>query len=67
MLTSMLLKSKLDQTFVLATREEAPPLLVPQGVKFLSLVEGIKPSEALASTAAQPRSFVRAAALSTMT
>jgi len=63
----MLLKSKLDQTFVLATSEEGPPLLVPQGVKFLSLVEGIKPGEALASTAAQPRGFVRAAALSTMT
>jgi len=67
MLTSMLLKSKLDQTFVLATSEEGPRLLVPQGVKFLSLVEGIKPGEALASTAAQPRSFVRAVALSTMT
>ena len=67
MLTNMLLKSKIDQTFVLATSEEAPPLRVPQGVKFLSLVEGIKPSDALASTAAQPRSFVRAAAPRTMT
>jgi len=61
------LNSKLDQAIILATSEEAPPLIAPQGVKFLSLVEGIKPGEALASTAAQPRSFVRAAALSTMT
>jgi len=53
MLTSLLLNSGLDQAVVLATSEEAPPSIVPQGVKFLSLVEGIKPGETLASTAAQ--------------
>jgi len=52
MLTSLLLNSKLDQAIVLATSEEAPPLIVRQGVKFLSLVEGTKPAEALVSTAA---------------
>ena len=49
----MLLKSKLDQTFGLAASEEGPLLLVPQGLKFLSLVEGIKAGEALVSTATQ--------------
>jgi DNA repair exonuclease SbcCD ATPase subunit len=38
MLTSLLLNSKLDQAIVLATSEEAPPLIMPQGVKFLGLV-----------------------------
>ncbi len=52
MLTGVLLTSGLDQAIVLATSEEAPPLIVPEGVKFLSLVEGTKPGEALASTAA---------------
>lgn len=45
MLTSLLLKSGLDQAIVLATSEEAPPLVVPHSVKFLSLVEGLKPEE----------------------
>jgi hypothetical protein len=51
MLTSLLLNSKLEQAIVLATSEEVPPLVVPQGVKFLSLVEGITPSEVLLATA----------------
>jgi hypothetical protein len=37
---------------VLATSEEAPPSIVPQGVKFLNLGEGVKPSETAMSTAA---------------
>jgi RecF/RecN/SMC N terminal domain len=52
MLTSLLLNSKLDQAIVLATSEDAPPSIAPQGVKFLSLVEGIKSRGALVSTAA---------------
>jgi len=52
MLTSLLLNSKLDQAIVLATSEEAPPLVVPHSVKFLSLVEGIRPGKPLVSSAA---------------
>ncbi len=52
MLTSLLLNSKLDQAIVLATSEEALPSIMPQGVKFLSLVKGIKSGEALVPTAA---------------
>ncbi len=52
MLTSLLLNSKLDQAIVLATSEDAPPSIVPQGVKFLSLVEGLSPEEGKASIAA---------------
>ena len=52
MLTSLLLNSKLDQAIVLATSEEAPPSIVPQGVKFLGLGEGLKPREGTLSTAA---------------
>jgi hypothetical protein len=48
MMTGLLINSGLDQAIVLATSEEAPPSVVPQGVKFPSLVEGIKPREALA-------------------
>jgi len=51
MLTGLLLNSKLDQAIVLATSEEAPPSIAPQGVKFLSLAEGIKPREALVTIA----------------
>jgi DNA repair exonuclease SbcCD ATPase subunit len=50
MLTSVLMNGGLDQVIVLATSEEARPSVVPQCVKFLSLVEGIKPGEALATT-----------------
>jgi hypothetical protein len=50
-LTGLLVNNGLDQAIVLATSEEAPPSVVPQGVKFLSLVEGTKPREALASAA----------------
>lgn len=52
MLTTLLLNSKLDQAIVLATSEVAPPLIVPQGVKFLSLDERMKPGDAYVSTAA---------------
>ncbi len=41
MLTSLRLNSNLGQAIVLATIEEAPASIVPQGVKFVSLVEGI--------------------------
>ena len=51
-LTSLLVNSELDQAIVLATSEEAPPSVVPQGVKFLSLSGGTKRDEALVSTAA---------------
>jgi hypothetical protein len=66
MLTSSLGNSGLDQAIVFATSEEAPPSVVPQGVKFLNLIEetkisvpqemkfvslGTKPYEAAVSTA----------------
>ena len=50
-LTGLLVNSALDQAIVLATSEEVPPSVVPQGVKFLSLVEGTKQHEALVTTA----------------
>jgi hypothetical protein len=52
MLTGLLLNSKLDQAIVLATSEEAPPSIVPEGVKFLSLVEKMKRDESRESEAA---------------
>ena len=52
MLTSLLMNSKLDQAIVLATSEEAPPSIVPQCVKFLSLGEKTTPDEAPVLTAA---------------
>ena len=52
LLTGLLVNSGLDQAIVLATSEEAPPSIVPQGVKFLSLIEGTKPDKALVSSAA---------------
>jgi hypothetical protein len=52
MLTSLLVSSKLDQAIVLATSEDAAPSIVPQGVKFLSIAEGMKGDQVLASTAA---------------
>lgn len=52
MLTSLLLNSKLDQAIVLATSDEALPLNVPNGVRFLSLAGGMKPDQAPVSTAA---------------
>ncbi len=51
MLTGLLVNSALDQAIVLATSDEGLPSIVPQGVKFLNLIEGIKPREALASAA----------------
>jgi hypothetical protein len=50
-LTSLLVNSALDQAIVLATSEEAPPSIAPQGVKFLSLAEGMKRDQILESTA----------------
>jgi len=52
LLTGLLMNSGLDQAIVLATSDEAPPSIVPQGVKFLNLIEGTKPDKALASSAA---------------
>ena len=52
LLTSLLMNSGLYQAIVLATSDEAPPSVVPQGVKFLSLTEKTKPHEALVSTVA---------------
>ena len=52
MLTSLLVNGGLDQAIVLATSEEAPPSVMPQGVKFLSLVGETKCDEDLVSTAA---------------
>jgi len=51
-LVSLLLNSKLDQASVLATSEEAPPTIVPHGVKFLGLGEGLKLRGDTVSTAA---------------
>ena len=52
MLTNLLVKSDLDQAIVLATSEEAEPAIVPEGVKFLSLVTPVIPHEPVVSTAA---------------
>jgi len=41
-----------SNAIVLATNEEAPPLSVPKGVKFLGLVEGLNPEKGTASIAA---------------
>jgi hypothetical protein len=53
MLTCLLVNSELDQAILLATIEEAPPSTVPQGVKFLNLIEGTNPDKALVSSTAQ--------------
>jgi predicted nuclease with TOPRIM domain len=52
MLTGLLLNSELDQAIILATSDEAPPLSVPKGVKFVSWAGGVKPDTAFVSTAA---------------
>lgn len=52
MLTGLLMNSGLDQAIVLATSDDAPPSVVPQGVKFLNLIEKTKSHEALVSTVA---------------
>jgi hypothetical protein len=52
LLTVLLSNSDVDQAIVLATSEEAPPPIVPEGVKFLDLGEGRKGDRLLASTAA---------------
>jgi DNA repair exonuclease SbcCD ATPase subunit len=52
LLTGLLMNSGLDQAIVLATSEEALPLMVPERVKFLSLIEGMKPCKALVSSGA---------------
>ena len=46
MLTGLLANSGLDQAIVLATSEEALTSIAPHGVKFVSLVEMMKPCEA---------------------
>ncbi len=52
MLTSLLLSGELDQAIVLATSEEGPPSIMPEGVKFLSLAEKMKRDESCKSAAA---------------
>lgn len=52
LLTALLSHSDIDQAVVLATSAEALPSLVPAGVKFLSLGEGMKHHQAIASTTA---------------
>jgi hypothetical protein len=52
LLTALLMNSELDQAIVLATSDEPPLSIVPQGVKFLSLIEGTKPDKVLASSVA---------------
>jgi hypothetical protein len=47
--------SGLDQTVVLATGDDTLPLMVPEGVYFLSLIEGTIPDKAHMSSAAYPR------------
>ena len=42
LLTVLLWNSKIEQAIVLATSEETPPAIVPQGVRFLSLGEETK-------------------------
>ena len=51
-LTGLLVNGGLDQAIVLATSDDAPPSVVPQGVKFLNLIEKTKSHEALVSTVA---------------
>jgi DNA repair exonuclease SbcCD ATPase subunit len=52
LLTALLMNSELDQAIVFATSDEPPLSIVPQGVKFLSLIEGTKPDKVLASSVA---------------
>jgi hypothetical protein len=51
MLTGLWVNSGLDQAIVLATSEEAPPSVVPQGVRFVTLAERTRPCEAAVATA----------------
>jgi DNA repair exonuclease SbcCD ATPase subunit len=52
MLTGLLMNSQLDQAIVLATGDEVPPSILPQGVKFLALGGGLKQHQAVESTLA---------------
>lgn len=52
MLTNLLVRSGLDQAIVLATSEESPPAIVPEGVKFFSLVTPVTVQEPQVATAA---------------
>lgn len=52
MLTALLTNGGVDQALVLATSGEAPPSIVPQGVKCLSLIDKTKPGGAVVFTAA---------------
>jgi DNA repair exonuclease SbcCD ATPase subunit len=51
LLTGLLANTELDQALVLATSEEAPPSIMPQGVKFISLVDRMRPCKAAVATA----------------
>ncbi len=53
-LTGLLVNSELEQAIILATSEEAPPSIMPHGVKFLSLAGGMKPSEAVVQAPRDP-------------
>jgi hypothetical protein len=44
------MNSGLDQAIVLATRDEAPPSIVPRGIEFLNLIEGAWSDRSLVSS-----------------
>jgi hypothetical protein len=52
MLTSLLVRSDLDQAIVLATSDEPAPAIVPEGVRFISLVPPLTAREPQAVPAA---------------
>ena len=51
LLTVLLSNSDVEQAIVLATSEEALPSIVPEGVKFLTLIEEAEPEKALVTAA----------------
>lgn len=55
MLTSLVVNSGLDEAIVLATSEEAPPWVVPEGVRFVTLLEKTRPREVALATTLQAR------------
>jgi DNA repair exonuclease SbcCD ATPase subunit len=52
MLTSLLVRSDLDQAIVLATSDEPAPAIVPEGVRFISLITPLTARERQAAPAA---------------
>jgi len=44
LLTALLLRSDIDQTIVLATGEDPPPITIPAGVKFFDLTRPVETS-----------------------